>query len=650
MMDNLSFVFNEEERMFRNLKSAFMTIFVALVVVLVPAVIAAQPPEPPQQGDSTSGEIAFISNRDGNDYDIFIINSESGVLRQLTQNDTVEWYLSWAPYTLKGQGNVAVDEGGHLVFGANRAGDEDYELYAIPANCDSDPQGCEAAMMQITDNDADDLDPTWSPGYEPPQVAFVSNRDGDDEIYIQNVYDPSALTKVTDNGRSDKDPDWSPDGGAIAYAGEDSNGDYELFLFGLLGGGGSPRQLTDNDAQDEMPAFSPKGNLLAFASDRSGNYEIYVMNINTGEVEQITDNPGIDLLPDWSPDGERIVFASNRDGDYDLYVIDADRLNQRKLFNNNAGDLAPVWAPESIQQGQQVQVVTATPEGPCQIVNPDPGRVNVRTGPGTIYPVVGQINPGDQLPVTGVNGRWFVVNFSGQQGWIAGWVTQQRGDCAGLAQVPAPPTPVPPTPTDTPTPGPTLMPIPTSLPLLPTTIPLTPIPGVGTGSGSGSSGCSHPVGSVFQTTYNNNASLRSQLGCPQSDHPRVQPQAWTMDSAYQNYQSGLMIWLKNLGWNQQPTIFALADAGWYGGYSDPWDSSMPESLGLNPPQGLVEPIRGFGRVWQNNNLEPDLGWPTTQEQAGQATLQNFANGDLLHLSQTGAIYVLLDGGSWFVAP
>lgn len=65
------------------------------------------------------------------------------------------------------------------------------------------------------------------------------------------------------------------------------------------------------------------------------------------------------------------------------------------------------------------------------------GRVNVRSGPGTSYNVIGQINAGTTLAVTGVNptGDWYQVDYSGQAGWVSLTVVQVSGACGGLPVV-----------------------------------------------------------------------------------------------------------------------------------------------------------------------------------------------------------------------
>src|SRR2546421_7175390 len=74
--------------------------------------------------------------------------------------------------------------------------------------------------------------------------------------------------------------------------------------------GHSQKQKIKSPIQPESHEPNPSGR-IAFASDRTGNFEIYVMNPDGGGLVQITDNPAEDLNPTWSPDGTRLAFTSN---------------------------------------------------------------------------------------------------------------------------------------------------------------------------------------------------------------------------------------------------------------------------------------------------------------------------------------------------
>src|SRR5690606_3487509 len=60
-------------------------------------------------------------------------------------------------------------------------------------------------------------------------------------------------------------------------------------------------------------------------------YDVFVRDLETGELLRLTDEPGYDAEATISPDGSRIIFTSTRSGDLDLWVMDADGSNPRQL-------------------------------------------------------------------------------------------------------------------------------------------------------------------------------------------------------------------------------------------------------------------------------------------------------------------------------
>jgi Tol biopolymer transport system component len=73
--------------------------------------------------------------------------------------------------------------------------------------------------------------------------------------------------------------------------------------------------LTTAPGLEDKPSWSPDGKHIAYMSDENGNFDIYVMNVDTGQALNLTeDHTGDDTNPAWSPDGNRIAYSSNRGG------------------------------------------------------------------------------------------------------------------------------------------------------------------------------------------------------------------------------------------------------------------------------------------------------------------------------------------------
>ncbi|MEP6742600.1 MAG: Calx-beta domain-containing protein, partial [bacterium] len=121
-----------------------------------------------------------------------------------------------------------------------------------------------------------------------------------------------------------------------------------------------------------VAAGAASSSKIAFASDRAGNFEIYLMDVDGGGQIRLTENPGEDYSPAWSPDGARLAFVSTRDGNPEIYVMNADGTGQTRLTNNSAGDLSPVWKPDGSQIGF---VSNRDGNDEIYLMNPDGGNL-----------------------------------------------------------------------------------------------------------------------------------------------------------------------------------------------------------------------------------------------------------------------------------
>lgn len=230
---------------------------------------------------------------------------------------------------------------GRIAFVSDRDGNQ--EIYVMQ------PDGSD--QTRLTDNPADDYGPTWSPDGD--RLVFFSKRETLKRQLYMMKSDGSATTRITQDDNDDSGPAWSPDGRQIALHKREPN--FDVYLINLDGSG--EINLTDNPAYaDGAPNWSPDGTHLVFQSDRDGNLEIYVMKVDGSEQTRLTNNTAGNWQPAWSPDGQRIAFVSERDGNPEIYVMKvADALQgmdgseQTRLTNNPAGETNPVWSPDSTQ-------------------------------------------------------------------------------------------------------------------------------------------------------------------------------------------------------------------------------------------------------------------------------------------------------------
>jgi Tol biopolymer transport system component len=254
---------------------------------------------------------------------------------------------------------VAPGTNGKIAFTTDRDGD--YEIWTMNADPVVDePEGSEEAgkeLRQLTYNTAEDTRPSWSPNGN--KIAFTSNRNGNNEIYVMNA-DGTGQTRLTKNSADDSRPTWSPDGSKIAFA-TYRNGNNEVYV--MKSDGSGQTNCSSNRASDTRPAWSPSpnGGKIAFQSDRTGDLDVYVRNVNnatgtcSGTALNLTDmnnndpNRAADTRPAWSPNGTQIAFTTDRlANNVEVYVMNsADGTGLSDLAGiATADDRLEAWSPD----------------------------------------------------------------------------------------------------------------------------------------------------------------------------------------------------------------------------------------------------------------------------------------------------------------
>ncbi len=97
---------------------------------------------------------------------------------------------------------------------------------------------------------------------------------------------------------------------------------------------GSERWLTRGTSMDRQPAVSPDGKRVLFTSDRSGNTDIWQLDMRTNQFAPVIDHPSDDMDPAYAPDGDRIIWTSNRDGHLEIYMADKTGTHTRRVTDD----------------------------------------------------------------------------------------------------------------------------------------------------------------------------------------------------------------------------------------------------------------------------------------------------------------------------
>lgn len=190
----------------------------------------------------------------------------------------------------------------------------------------------------------DDTTPRFSP--DGRDIVFVRETEGDSDLYVVNVRsgDRRRLADVSDY---DLDPVFSMDGTHVLFE-TSPNGFAQLHLVSSAGGKSQP--ISDvRDGWATFPSWSPDGDVIVYSCGRP-SYEASDLCLLSPSGEFLgllgDESPSLEIEASWSPDGMTVAFASNRSGDSDVYLIDVESGRVTRLTDDPVHDADPAWSPD----------------------------------------------------------------------------------------------------------------------------------------------------------------------------------------------------------------------------------------------------------------------------------------------------------------
>ena len=191
---------------------------------------------------------------------------------------------------------------------------------------------------------------TGETGYFDSRVAYVAES-GPKDARVKRLavmdYDGANHEFLTEGEEIVLAPRFSPSGEDLIFTSY-RTGEPEVFILNLESGE-SELLIPNGIGMSFAPRFSPDGRSVVLSLTSSGNTDIHIINLATGVRRQVTTSLAIDTAPSFSPDGDRIVFESDRSGRKQLYVLDLDGGRPARISRGEGQYGTPVWSPRGDQ-------------------------------------------------------------------------------------------------------------------------------------------------------------------------------------------------------------------------------------------------------------------------------------------------------------
>jgi uncharacterized protein YjdB len=263
---------------------------------------------------------------------------------------------------------------GEIVVASSRGGSVKFQLYSTERSNLS-----QLTKLTPPTDTATGSDPTFSP--DGSRIAFVTQRDGNAEIYVMNA-DGSVVTRVTNDPQGDGRPAFTADGQSVVFHSSRAAGKQQIWSVNIDGSGLT--QLT-KDSVNLSPTVSPDGQTVAYVSVRDKNYDIWLMNRDGTNQRRFTVSP---QQREWDPhflrDGTLAYLLERKEGNRTVQQVVRADLSTGSVSALTGTDLA-------------IASFAVSPAGDlvALVVNPDPQ--NKRNPAYKVY--IQQVGSGMPVPM-----------------------------------------------------------------------------------------------------------------------------------------------------------------------------------------------------------------------------------------------------------
>jgi len=282
----------------------------------------------PSEIDFSHPLVVYEANTgDADVSDIYILDPATKERARLTDGKAFYAGPAWSPDRRR------------IIFASSRDGQKETDIYTMARD------GTD--IQRLTSSpDAAEYEPRYAP--DGSSIAFV-RQDGKQWILSMMDPDGSNPRDLTAPQKFIEFPAWRPDGRLIAFAGIRPGGT-SSDLFSVPPEGGDLTVVVSTDTADVCPHFTVDGEMMLYATTGEGAEQLDIFAHDIGNTDtssksdrRLTTDRAKDDYGEPGPD-DRVVFVSNRDGNPELYIMNIDGSGQTRLTNTpGISENLPDW-------------------------------------------------------------------------------------------------------------------------------------------------------------------------------------------------------------------------------------------------------------------------------------------------------------------
>ena len=177
------------------------------------------------------------------------------------------------------------------------------------------------------------------------ELLFQSDREGSTRLYLLDLATAGVRRVGSAGSWADEEPAWSHDGRRIAFSSTRGEaGNFDIFV--MDADGGNVTRLTDHRAPEQDPVWAADDQSVFFTGERDGRGEIYRVWLADKRVERVTNGFNRAIMPATSPDGRYLAYAAQTVMYFQLHLLDLTNGTSRQI-TDGPGSCRPSFAPGS---------------------------------------------------------------------------------------------------------------------------------------------------------------------------------------------------------------------------------------------------------------------------------------------------------------